>query len=454
MDSLQKQLVELKKRRQEIIQKRNAELEAIKELAVAPEPQSKIEQSPMKKSKDKYLSIERPNDQDVDLTPVQHTFYTRSIQADLIAEAPIVEKSSTVHLAIDDNSQNYFDYITDDVSNQNQDPSTILNFGPTSEYQIVWSSSPDNRKFPSAIDWCDTSPSFAVAVRNFSLQGEGVVSIHHANSPQNSIELKIPAPPTTVKFIPRTADQVLVGTLSGLLFLYDKRTSNESPVYQTQRWSSCHYSQIISTIFTGNRRFISLDADGSIFTWDLDSFGSCLSKDFLPNSKSQMIRPTCADTNDLGKVIIGFEDGRVAAYSHSVNKELELDEICHNSGSITGLSFRQSSRGFRSALAVSSIDCTLSIFSGEKKTKEIQLINESFLDCKWRPSSSQNSLTAAPPVLCALTSDKKAVLYDIAHDDERSFELPAMGCCTSFSTDGNMLCVGCIDGSYHLINCP
>ena len=118
---------------------------------------------------------------------------------------------------------------------------------------------------------------FAVAVRQFSTTGEGIVSVRNAKTPQNSIDLRIPSQPTTVKFVPRTTDLILVGSISGQIYLYDKRSSTDSPVAQTQRWNSCHYAQIISTIFTVQRQFLSIAADGTFFTWDLDSLGSCLS---------------------------------------------------------------------------------------------------------------------------------------------------------------------------------
>ncbi|KAK8842595.1 hypothetical protein M9Y10_025453 [Tritrichomonas musculus] len=451
MEQLQRQLEELRKRRQEIIQKRNAEFEAIKELAVAPEPTPKKEQIEEKKEKEQHLSIERPIDQDTTLNPVQHALYTRSTQADFLPNPVVVEKKPDVKISIDEQSEKNFEYVSEESIQVSNDQPTLLNFGPTSDYQIIWSSPQDNRRFPSSIDWCMNNTTFAVAVRQFSTTGEGIVSVRNAKTPQNSIDLRIPSQPTTVKFVPRTTDLILVGSISGQIYLYDKRSSTDSPVAQTQRWNSCHYAQIISTIFTVQRQFLSIAADGTFFTWDLDSLGSCLSKDPLPNSEAQMIRPTCAVINDLNKVVIGFEDGLVA--SRSINKESQLEEITRSTGPITGLSFRQSSRGFRSALAVSSIDCTLSVFSGEKMTKEIALITGSFVGCEWRPTPLSTSTTVSP-VLAALKSDNKVSLYDIAQDDERSFQLPAMGCCTSFSGEGNMLCVGCIDGSYHLVNCP
>lgn len=450
MEQLQRQLEDLRKRRQEIVQKRNAEFEAIKELAVAPEPAPKQDQNAAKKEKEQHLSIERPIDQDTSYSPIQHALYTRSTQADFLPEPVVIEKKPDIKLSIDDQSEKNFEYVFEDTAQVSNEQQTLIEFGQTSDYQCVWSSPQDNRRFPTSIDWCMNNLTFAVAVRQFSAAGEGIVSIRNPKSPQNSIDLRIPSQPTTVKFVPRTTDLILVGSLSGQIYLYDKRKSTDSPVAQTQRWNSCHYAQVISTIFTVQRQFLSIAADGSFFTWDLDQLGTPLSKDPLPNSKAEMIRPTCAVLDDLGKVVVGFEDGLVA--SRSINKESALEEITRRQGPITGLSFRQSSRGFRSALAVSSIDCTLSVFSGEKETKAISLITGSFVGCEWRPSLP--SSTSVSPVLAALGSDNKVSLYDIAQDDVRSFDLPAMGCCSAFSSDGNMLCVGCIDGSYHLVNCP
>ena len=441
MDQLQKQLDELRKRRQEIIQKRNAELEAIKELKVSPEPEIVQDHQKKSKSNDVQLSFARPV-KDISFNPVQHAVYTRATQADLMPDPVVVEKKPDVHLSIDDESQTTFDYVVEDnIIAQNDVPT--ISFGPTSDYEIIWSHSKqvDTRKVPTAIDWSGST--FATALRHFASVGEGIVSIRNAKTPDNATEVRVPSQPTTVKFVPRSTDMFIVGTISGLIFLYDKR-AQDTPVAQTQRWNSCHYAQIVSTIFTVQRRFLSIAADGSIYSWDIDSLSSCLSKDPLPNSSAQMVRPTAACLNDLGKVIIGFEDGKVA--SRSINKEAPLETIATFNGPITGMSFRQSSRGYRSALAVSSLDCNLSVFSGEKKTKEYTSITDAYLGCEWRPAQS--------PVLATLRSDGRVLIYDITQNDERSVELPAMGCCSAFSAEGNMLCVGCIDSTIHLINCP
>lgn len=450
MEQLQRQLEELRKQRQEIIQKRNAEYEAIKELTIQPEAQAT--QAKLKKqAQQKHLTLEHRTDE-VEVAPTEIAKYTRAVQADTMPER-IVEIKPDYKVEIDENSRTTYDYINEATGSggkaaipfikqfQQAVSSYAQNLPRSSDISIFWSS-PAGHRFPTAIDWTDHS--FAVANRKATtIKGEGYVALHDIGNLDKPIEIPVSAQPTTIKFVPRSDDLVIVGGATGLIYLYDSRLP-QPLVTQTQRWNACHNAQVISTLFIADRQFMSIGADGSMFHWDIDSLSKPVAKDPLPNSKSQIVNPTAACMNDMGNIVIGFEDGSVITRSTAVGSKVE--QLTKQNGSITSLDFRQRTRGHQSVLAVTSLDGTITIWTNNKCVNKFENLTDLYVGCCWRPCPNQYLVTAR--------SDNVVVFSDLDQKYEKKVTLPSMASCLKFSPDGNMLTAGCLDGSIHIITCP
>lgn len=446
MENLILQLEELKKKRQNIIQKRNIECDAIRELTFNPCNESNESKNNNDNEQSKTLCFE--NFTTAEFPPESVVHYTKDIQVDLVEKEEVFVEKPRNKIEIDDSSERVFNLsFSDNTIDESKPviPSKIDDenmFKYTSDYSIFWSKNQTGRLIPNDVDWSDQW--FSVSLKNIGKNNDGFVRLQNLTGlDKEDYVLKLQGQPTTVRFLPHSNDVLVVGSLSGLVFLFDKRVQN-TPVAQTQRYNSCHYSQIVSTIFTVQKQFITIAEDGTIFKWDLDSIGSPLAKDSFSNTKSQLIRPTDACLND-NQLYVGFENGTVI--QRSLNKDSTIKELHTFDGPITGLSYKQGSKKYQGALAISSLDCSLNIWSNDNIIKTYESNIDSYVDCKWSPSNL--------PVLAGFRSDSKVIIYDIENSSkETSINVPSIPTCSGFSQDGNILFTGCIDGSYHLIHCP
>ncbi|KAH0788571.1 cytoplasmic dynein 1 intermediate chain isoform X3 [Histomonas meleagridis] len=431
MEKLQKQLEELKKKREEIVKKRNAECDAIKELTISPEPKILGDSTNQDISK-KQFSLEIINEE-ITVEPKVIPKYTKDIQVDIIPESkPQIEvkEKPIIHIEIEESPTSIVDIAYEETSEPTQVPIYKSN-----NYSIFWSKTLDNRYFPTSIDW--SFQQFAVSLRQVPSTKEGLINIHSSFSPDKFQQLKLSCQPTTVKFLPRSSDVLIAGSSSGRIFLFDKRAQG-TPIIETPRYNPSHYSQVISTLPTVQNQFISVASDGTIFCWDIDAMTKPIFDDHISN-----IQPTVACISD-SQLFIGLEDGQVL--QRSINKGSQSTKILSFDGPITGLSFKHGTKTSRSALAISSMDCSLCIWSNESSVRTFETNGDAFVGCEWVPNANG--------VIAGMRGDAKVTLYNMNEGEKSSFALPAVPVCEEFSSDGGIFCVGCTDGSYHLIGFP
>ena len=446
---LQKQLEELRRKHQEVIQKKNAELDAIKELSVAPETvQQTTISSNHGSSKKVTLSMTEPKET-VELKPkeeIKIEKFTKSTQSEQIETDPLQNENSENYtqnavIEIDEKSQMAFDY-----TNEGDD----LNFQTyhslsSSEFTKIWNEKAESRYCATDCQW--RGRELLVTYKTNLKNRSGYILKRDINSLSSATKYECPSQPTSITCVPRSNDLFVVGGNTGLLFLYDTREKS-NPVAQTQRWNACHTCQIIGQVFVSDRRLISVAADGSIYLWELDNLAAPIKQELhMSQYKSQGSRPTAVTSTDIGNLLVGFEDGSIFTKGTKGTKDEE--RILKYGGPITGIDFRPGFKGQRSSFVVSSLDGVTEVVSNGKTLKKVESLTESFVGCVWQPQTVRQCF-------CACRSDGLVSLYDVDGENgtELSYNLESIATCCRFSSDGRHLCVGTIDENVSVLTCP
>jgi hypothetical protein len=194
-----------------------------------------------------------------------------------------------------------------------------------------------------------------------------------------------------------------------------------------------------------------------MYSWDIDSFpSSAPSKTRLSLvGSSEASRPSCACANDRGGLVIGFEQGMIATRPVEIRREEKqrpviLDVLRRDGGAVTGVSFREASHGWKSTLAVASLDGAVSLWSNDRCVRTIEYLAEAVVGCCWKPGQV--------PILAICRSDAKIGFFDFEADAETLIEWEAadgkaIATCSEFTADGSIYCVGDTLGVVHLLRC-
>ena len=447
---LQKQLEDLRRKHQEVIQKKNAELDAIKELSVAPETVQQTTISASQGSSKKVtLSMTEPKET-VELRPkeeVKIEKFTKSTQSEQQFDENSLQNENADNytqnavIEIDEKSQTSFDYTNDGYENNVAD---YDNSSSTSEFTKIWSEKADSRYCATDCQW--RGRELLVTYKTNLKNKSGYILRRDINSLSQATKYECPSQPTSITCVPRSNDTFIVGGNTGLIFLYDTR-EKANPVAQTQRWNACHTCQIIGQLFVSDRRFISVGADGSIYMWELDNLAAPIKQELhMSQYKSQGSRPTAVASTDIGNLLVGFEDGSVFTKGTKGTKDEE--RIMKFGGPITGIDFRPGSKGQRSSFVVSSLDGVTEVISNGKTLKKVESLTESYVGCAWQPQTPRQCF-------CACRSDGIVSLIDCDQsENELSYNLESIATCCRFSNDGKHLCVGTIDENVSVLTCP
>lgn len=446
---LQKQLEELRSRHQEMIDRRMAELEAIKELSVQAEfSNSNIPISPVKQTKKVLLSMTSPSET-VEFAPKDSAQIKKvAISTQIENQIPINDDQQkpqsyydqTTVLELDQNSVSF-----ENINNTDSEVNETINIetSNTSEFRKIWSEPAVVRYVAS--DCCWKGHEFYVSYKTNLKDKLGFILKRDINNILQSVRYDCPTQPTCIAMVPHSSDCFVVGGNTGLIYLYDTR-EKQNPVSQSQRWNKCHCSQIVGLIFVKDRNLLSVAADGSVYMWDIDALASPLDTDLhMSRYKLQGARPTCVTYTDIGNILIGSEDGSVISKGKTKNEETKIQQY---DGMITSIDFRPGSKGQRSAYCITTLDGVVEVRSDSKSLKKIVSLTESYVSCCWQPN----------PRLCfaACRSDGFVTLVDVLEDSnaELNVNLDSIATCCKFSNDGKYLFVGTIDSNSHILSCP
>jgi hypothetical protein len=166
-------------------------------------------------------------------------------------------------------------------------------------------------------------------------------------------------------------------------------------------------------------------------------------------------RPSWACVNDRGGLVIGFEQGMIAIRPVEIRPEEKqrpviLDVLRRDGGAVTGVSFRETSHGWKSTLAVASLDGAVSLWSNDRSVRTIEYLAETVVGCCWKPGQV--------PILAICRSNANIGFFDFEADAETLIEWHAgdgraVATCSEFTADGSIYCVGDTSGDVHLLRC-
>lgn len=451
---LQKELEELRMRHKEMVDRNKAELEAIKELSVQAEMTNpQIPMSPLKSTKRVILSMTLPNEM-VEFAPKETQKAKKvEISTQIDNQTPVNDTNqlmqglyqSSATIELDENAVAYENIISNETELKVTEEFESNN---TSEFRKIWSEGSAIRYV--AADCCWKGHEFFVAYKTNLKDKQGFILKRDVNNLTQSVRYECPTQPTCLAMVPHSPDCFIVGGNTGLLYLYDTR-EKQNPVAQSHRWDECHYSQIVGLLFIKDRILLSIAADGSVYSWNIDALASPIQELHMSKFKTQGARPTCASEYSTGNILIGSEDGSVVSKSQTKKEETEIEKY---DGMITGIDFRQGSKGQRDSYCVTTLGGVAEVrsvnkdSSDNKTMKKIVSLTESYVACCWQPNSR--------PVFVACRSDGTISLIDAMDDSNADLNvvLDSIATCCKFSNDGKYLFVGTIDSNSHLLICP
>lgn len=459
MEALRDKLDDLKKKRNEIVNKRKLELESIDKdigsydnLRIAKDGGSREIHLTTHFQENFVIN---PNERMMNHKKIDVEAQVGPISGsteDLNSQAKASEAQNKDHGA----RVNKIETVSQISVESSKSGTTSLNISGENNFKVLTEVQFERRGVPMDCSWSKNNLVIAFRVSGKYKRGYILYISFTGDDPKKyeKMEFECTTQPSIVRFVPGSTSKFVVGAATGALYLFDK-DAKVNPVAQSHRWEDSHLESIISIMFGLENSMFTVALDGSIWHWDIDRIAKPTTDLSMKDYNNCSCRPTCCVLDDSGNIFIGSQNGKVVVKKTSYAEKEDVKVLEFHS-CITGIDFKPGAGRLDKCLCVATLDGEFNIYTirdgSYESVHKIQSLEDSFVNCALQPNSGHAY------VLChtnSASTDKSYVTY---HDPDSPgskarIELSSIALCCGFNKDGSILCVG-TEKLVYIIGCP